>query len=102
MKMYFGDPFRAFDQYDRDAADEQMRMERRLPHCQMCGELITDEYCYVLDPLGDKDDQFNSCVHASCIKASPLGRNDRMNELLRWLVEDTCYRETPLLEEDEE
>ena len=97
--QYYGDPSEAYYRWDADQAEAQERFERTCPICQLCGEPITDKYCYVLDPLGDEDDQFNSCVHVCCIKTQPLGRNDRMNELLRWLVEDMCYRETPIKEE---
>lgn len=97
--MYAGDPLDAFYRYDSDQAEAQERFEKTCPICQLCGEPITDEWCYCITSSSDREDRFLSCVHATCQKIRPLGRNDRMNELLRWLVEDLCYTRTPFKEE---
>lgn len=96
--MYAGDPLDAFYRYDSDQAEAQDEYERACPVCQICGERITDDYCYCLSPSSDMYDTFRSCVHITCIKTHRVGHGDRMNELIRWLIEDTCYSRTPIKE----
>ena len=97
--QYYGDPSEAYYRWDADQAEAQERFEKACPICQLCGEPITDEHCYCLTASADKEDRYLSCVHSTCIKVRPMGSSDRLNELLKWLVEDLCYTRTPFKEE---
>ena len=104
MRQYFGDPIDAFHRYDRDADEAERGLIRLAPTCQLCGEPITDMYCYRLTKAEDLDEQMCACVHISCAKQMRMHHrfSDRFIELVRELIEEEYYGETPMREEDED
>ena len=99
--MYNGDPYEALYRYDAAQAEAEKMIERTCPLCQVCGEYVTEEHCYCLTSSTDADERFDACVHTTCVRVRPLSVSDKMNELIKYLVEDFCYAETPFKREEE-
>lgn len=97
--QYYGDPSEAYYRWDADQAEAQERFEKTCPICQLCGEPITDEHCYCLTTSDEIGEKMLACIHYPCLRVFKIGSNDKMDEILRGLIEEVAYCDTPRIQD---
>lgn len=87
--------------YDAKKEEAERRWLRTRPSCNLCGEPITDDYCYVLTDDPTHGERMLSCVHKSCVRRYVRRRKNVFLDMVEELL-DNYYDHTPsdLIEEE--
>lgn len=96
---YWGDPGDAYYRWDADQAEAERKLKRISPLCQLCGEPILDDHCYCLTTSDTTSEKMLACIHYSCLRVYQIGSNDKMDEILRGLIEEVAYCDTPRIQD---
>ena len=87
--------------YDAQKEEAERLWLQTRPTCNLCGEPITDDYCYVITEYPDHEERMLSCVHGGCVRRYKRRHKDNFMELIENIL-DNYYDRTPCDQNEEE
>jgi len=87
--------------YDAQKEEAERRWLRTRPVCNLCGEPITDDFCFVVTDYPEHSERMLSCVHTGCVRQYVRRRKNVFLDMVEEILENYFDR-TPCDQNEKE